>query len=145
MNYSEKPMRKERVKMEYINYRRFKGKAICGNVNIPAMTRFQSVNGMIYYEGKPICVATSANAHNFFARNDDGCGSERGKLVTAINKLLTKIDDKYQDRWDAVWGDDICNQYRRVEHQDHWLWNHAFYNASIDRLSYILAIVESVK
>ena len=129
--------------MEYINYKRFKEKAICGDVNIPALTVFQSEGGMIYHEGKPLCVVTSANAHKFFARNDDGCGVQRGKLITKINKMLTKKDDGYQTRWDAVWEDAVCNQYRRIEHQDHWLWNHAFYNASIERLEYIVSVVEN--
>ena len=98
-----------------------------------------------YHEGKPLCVVTSANAHKFFARNDDGCGAQRGKLITKINKMLTKKDDGYQTRWDAVGEDAVCNQYRRIEHQDHWLWNHAFYNASIERLEYIVSVVENAK
>lgn len=131
--------------MEYINYKRFKGKAICGDVNIPALTVFQSVGEMIYYKGKPLCVVTSANAHKFFARNDDGHGAERGKLITKINNILTKKDETYQTRWDAVWADDVCNLYRRGEHRDHWLWSHAFYDASIEQLEHIASVVENVK
>lgn len=129
--------------MEYINYKRFKKKAICGEVNLPALTIVQSVGEMIYYDGKPLCVVTSANAHQFFARNDDGRGVRRGKLITKINNTLMKKDDSYQTRWDAVWTDAVCNQYRRIEHQDHWLWNHTFYNASIEQLEYILAVVKA--
>lgn len=131
--------------MEYINYRRFKERGIYGNVNIPALTIFHSEDGMIYHKGKPLCVVTSANAHKFFARNDDGQGERRGQLITKITKALEKKDANYQTRWDAVWADSVCNQYRRVEHKDHWLWNHAFYNASIDRLEYILSVVEKAK
>lgn len=127
--------------MEYINYKRFKGRAICGDVNIPALTVVQCVGGMIYHDGKPLCVATSANAHKFFARNDDGNGLKRGELITKIISTLAKEDDKHQARWDAIWEDKICSQYRRVEHQDHWLWNNAFYNAEIAELEHINELI----
>lgn len=131
--------------MEYINYRRFKEQAICGDVNIPALTKFQSIGNIIHFNGEPLCFVTSANAHNFFSRNDDGCGVLRGNLILKIKKLLSRRDDNYQIRWDVVWGDELCRRYRRPEHSDHWLWNHAFYNANIDDLEYIASIVENAR
>lgn len=131
--------------MQYINYKRFKGKAICGYVNIPALTNFQAEDGMIYYNEKPLCTVVSSNAHNFFARNDDGCGLQRGRLIETINKMLSKRDAFYQIRWNAVWEDAICNQYRRIEHQDYWLWNHAFYNAPIEQLEHIVSVIKNAK
>jgi hypothetical protein len=123
--------------MKYITYKRFKDRAICGDVNIPANTECEERNGMIYYNNNPICLITSENAHMHFTVNDDGEGMKRGKIIHDINLLLRRKDDNYQSRWDKVWEDELCQKYKRPEHQDHWLWNHEFYNASMDDLKYI--------
>ncbi len=127
--------------MKYITHKRFKAKAICGNVNIPALTECEEVNGMIYCDHKLICSKYSENAHQYFARNDDGNGVERGQLTRAIVETLSKPDEHYQERWDKVWDDATCQMYRRQEHQDHWLWNHAFFNADVGTLKYIAGLV----
>lgn len=79
--------------------------------------------------------------HNFFARNDDGEGRERGYLTREIKSILQKKDNGYQARWDKVWEDDLCQKYKRHEHKDHWLWNHKFYNADIEDLKYIYQLI----
>lgn len=127
--------------MQYIVHRRFKGKAICGYVNIPAKTICSEYDGTIYYGDKPLCVVKSENAHKFFARNDDGNGMYRGELIRKITNKLINKDYLYQKRWDAVWDDALCQKYKRHEHADHWLWNHLFFNADIKDLQYILALV----
>lgn len=132
--------------MNYIVHRRFKYKAICGEINLPAMSECEEVKGVIYYQNKPVCVATSHNAHQFFARNDDGEGMRRGRLTQAIHKALQsrldpRTDEKYKRRWDKVWNDHLCRTYKRKEIEDHWLWNHEFYNAPIADLEYIAELV----
>ena len=127
--------------MNYIVHRRFKDKAICGDVNIPAMTEVEEVDGVILYDGKPICFVASENAHQYFARNDDGNGMLRGKLTQAIQKTLSKRDENYQARWDKVWEDKVCQPYKRVEYEDFWLWNHAWFNAPIEDLRHIAQLV----
>ena len=82
--------------MKYIVHRRFKKEVICGNVNIPAMTEVESVDGCIIYNGKIVCFDTSEDAHQFFARNDDGSGMLRGRLTQSIQKLLSERDPNYQ-------------------------------------------------
>ena len=82
----------------------------------------------------------SENAHQHFARNDDGKGMERGQLIRAIMGRLQKRDNEYQARWDKVWDDSLCQKYKRTEHQD-WIWNHGFYNASMDDLEHIAELV----
>lgn len=131
--------------MNYIVHKRFKTKAICGDVNIPATTTCLSIDGVIFYKDKPICVVTSENAHNYFARNNDGNGIKRGNLTQKIIKTLTKDeynqDSVYQERWDRIWNDPLCAKYKRKEHKDHWLWNHSFYNAPIEDLEYIYNLI----
>ena len=73
-----KTLEKEEKRMKYVVHRRFKDKAICGEVNLPAMTMCEEANGYIFHGDKLLCVVTSENAHQFFARDDDGAGMLRG-------------------------------------------------------------------
>ena len=81
--------------MDYIVTKRFKGKTMCGNVNLAYGTECEEKDNTIYYDGKPLCFATSENAHQYFSRNDDGQGERRGELVHDILARLTKNDIKY--------------------------------------------------
>ena len=127
--------------MKYITHKRFKGKAICGDVNLPAMTECESDGSFIQHDGKVLCAIKSENARQYFSSNDDGRGLERGRLTQDIQKLLAKRDDGYQSRWDKVWADPLCRKYKRVEHNDYWLWNHKFFNAPISDLEYIYKLI----
>lgn len=42
--------------MKYVVHRRFKDKAICGEVNLPAMTMCEEANGYIFHGDKLLCV-----------------------------------------------------------------------------------------
>ena len=127
--------------MKYIVYRRFRSNAMCGAVNLRYGTELESHDNLILYDGNPVCYTTSQNAHDFFSRNDDGKGLDRGELTQCIIKTLSKRDKSYQDRWDKVWADELCRQYKRKEHDDFWFWNHAFYNADIIDLQYIANLI----
>lgn len=127
--------------MEYITHRRFKGKGISGDLNIPAQTICDVCGKYIICSDKAVCFTTSQIAHDYFAVNDDGMGMERGRLTRAIIKRLGKKDDAYQDRWDLVWDDHLCQKYKRPESIDYWLWSHEFYNAPIVDLQYIAGLI----
>ena len=127
--------------MKYIVHKRFKGKAVCGEVNLPAMTACECDGGVIRHNGRDICSLKSENAHQFFAVNEDGMGMERGRLTRAIQKTLARNDADHQKRWDKVWDDEICQQYKRSDYSDYWLWNHDFFNADIDVLKHIAKLV----
>lgn len=127
--------------MEYITHRRFKKKAICGEVNLPARTKVENIHGALCYQGKMICYETSENAHQYFARNDDGNGMARGKLTQSIQKKLAQKDGGHQARWNRVWEDEVCRKYKRPEHEDYWLWSHRFFNADMETLRHIAALV----
>lgn len=111
----------------------------------PSISRGGSVldeqDGLIFWRGQAVCLTTSQNAYDFFSSDDDGQGRLRGKLVAAIKKKLEKRDSGYQARWDKVWGDELCQKYRRHEHEDWWLWNHDFYSAPIPDLRHIASLV----
>lgn len=127
--------------MKYIAHKRLKKNVICGQVNIPAMTEFDCVNGAIVCEDGIVCYEDCETAHQFFARNDDGRGMERGRLTRAIVKTLSHADGQYQGRWDKVWADPVCQPYKRADDDGHWLWNREFYDAGIDDLRHIAALV----
>lgn len=127
--------------MKYIVHKRFKDKAICGDVNLPALTECECDGAIIRHMENLICFAMSENAHQFFAANDDGMGMVRGRLTQAIQKALAKRDDHYQERWDKVWDDEVCQPYKREDYNDYWLWNHDFFNADIDVLRHIANLV----
>lgn len=131
--------------MDYICFNRFKQNALCGKVNIPYGTKLDEINNVISYRGNPICYTKSQNAYDYFARNDDGKGLDRGKLTAEIIKLLNnRIDGKYQNRWDKIWGDLSLLKYKRPEHDDYWLWNYDFFNASIEELNRIKSMILEV-
>lgn len=123
--------------MEYICFKRFKDKALCGNVNIPKSTILYEIDGYLFMVQDRICAHTSQNCYDHFARNDDGHGIERGELTSKIISKLAKRDNKYQERWDKIWSDMSLLKFKRVEFDDYWLWNHEFYNAKIEDLKYI--------
>lgn len=121
--------------MRYIIYKRFKAKAICGDVNLPAMTKCETIGDMILYGDMELCSTFSANAHQYFANDEDGQGMIRGKLIQKISKQMK------DNRVDSLCHDTICQQYRRKEHHGVWLWNQEFYNAPIEDLHHIAQIL----
>ena len=121
----------------YITTKRFKGKSMTSELNIPYGTKIQSIMVYLIYNNQPICSDHSQNAYDYFARNDDDKGLERGKLIQEIKKVLSKKDNNHQNRWDKIWKDENCKKYKKIEYSDYWLWNHNFYNAEIEDLQYI--------
>lgn len=40
-----------------------------------------------------------------------------------------------------MWEDPLCQKYKRPEHADFWLWNHAFYEAPVEDLRHIARLI----
>lgn len=132
--------------MEHVRYiarQRAKFKGLFGPVNIPWGTALETEGGFLMWRGERLCAVTSQNAFDFFSHDDDGRGRERGALVTAIlARLQPQHDgDACQARWDKVWGDALCQRYRRPEHEDHWIWSYDFYNAPTVDLWHIARLI----
>lgn len=133
--------------MRYVVFRRFRARCFCGNVNFPYGTVCESQNGFISKDGNSLVLTESELAHQYFARDDDGCGLERGKLTQEILEKLNPYRDPKkeaarQKAWGRIWNDPKISKFRMREHADHWLWNHAFFNADISDLKYILSIIQ---
>ena len=128
--------------MDYIVYKRFKGNGICGPVNLPYGTEVSSDGAFLTVNGEKLCSITSQNAYDFFSRNDDGHGLERGKLVQDILRTLERRDAKHQTRWDKLWADEVANRLRRKDSPDFWIWSFDFYNADVNELRRIRLLLE---
>lgn len=138
--------------MNYIVIKRARFNSLSGEVNLRYGTEVECVEHktdlpdepvccILTLDGKQLCCTRSQNAYDFFARNDDGKGLERGALTQGIKDTLEKRDENYQSRWDKVWSDPVCKKYKRKEHADMWLWAHNFYNAEIPDLQHIAALI----
>lgn len=141
--------------MSHVNHRRYVARRrarIVGcngqKVNIPYGSILEAQDGFLLWKGEPLCVDTSQNAHDYFSQDDDGQGQERGELVAAIAvrletppKASKAQRTERQARWDKVWGDPLCQKYKRPEHEDFWLWNHEFFDAPLADLRHIAALV----
>ena len=126
----------------YVARRRARFKGYNGQqVNIPYGSILEAQGGFLMWKGEPLCVVTSQNAYDFFSQDDDGQGEARGRLVGSIMARLERRDNNYQARWNKVWSDALCQQYRRPEHEDWGLWGFKFYNAPICDLRHIAALV----
>lgn len=127
--------------MKYITVKRARFNGICGYVNIPYGTEVEVIDDIIMANGYPVCFVSSQHAYDYFARNDDGNGLERGQLIQSIMKRLAKQGENHQARWGKIWGDEVCKKYKRSEADDYWLWNHEFYQADICVLEYIANLI----
>lgn len=128
--------------MRYIVTRRFRDKAICGPVDLRYGAVCESDGKFLTHEGRQLCAATSQNAYDFFSRDDDGHGEERGRLIQTIRRKLETRDAKHQTRWDRLWADAGANKLRRPEHEDFWVWGFDFYNADVAELRRIKRLLE---
>ncbi|MCD7709545.1 MAG: hypothetical protein LUI02_06700 [Clostridiales bacterium] len=136
--------------MRYIVGKRYKKLCIQGEINLPRLTTVDTVTydkgAEVLVDGeKRICLTTSSDAHEYFARDDDGRGLDRYALTRAIISVLATDDKDHQARWDRLWArEDYFGRFRKRDLGDHWIWNHDFYNASIEDLEEILNTVKGV-
>ncbi len=124
-------------------------------VNLPRGTKCELNGDYIFHGTTPLVTDTSHVAHNFFSRNDDGKGLLRGALVRKIVQGLeniplpkhptvrqTQTAAAKQKAWKRIWADLSLRKFKRIEYEDHWFWNHDFFNADISDLEHILKIIE---
>lgn len=126
--------------MKYVAHRRYRGLDAGGKpMNVRYGSEYETIGDFIAtQEGRGICFTTSETSRQYFARNDDGRGLERGKLTYAIayGKRAVLNEDGYYYRL----SDDERAILRRrwphflMEYEDTVLFNHAFFNAEPEEL-----------
>ena len=110
--------------MDYITYKRFKGKSISGEVNIPYGTILQERGGFLYLGEKPICCVTSENGWEHFRPNTDE-GQRRQEILEKLYRWYTKHGCG-EDFGDELWPG-----------QENGYWKNRLRTASTERLKQI--------
>lgn len=129
---------------QYLVTKRFRGKAICGDLNLPYGTKCFAIDGWICCDKGVVCGVESQNAYDFFTRDDDGCGEQRRKLIDCIFEALKRTNqskESYDAKWDKIWGNSLCQKFKRSDYNDFWIWGYNFYHAEIPDLVYINDII----
>ena len=65
----------------------------------------------------------------------------RGKLTAAIIAAVSKRDKGHGERWAKLWADPMACRYRRADHADFWVWSHDFFEANVEDLRHIAALI----
>lgn len=128
-------------RVQYIAARRARFGAIGGPVNIPYGTTVEAVDGFLEWDGLRLCAVMSESAHKYFARDSDSHGLERGQLTASIIATVSKRDKDHADRWKTLWADPLACRYRREDHADFWVWSHDFFEAPVEDLRHIAALI----
>lgn len=110
--------------MDYITYKRFKGKSISGEVNVPFGTVLQERGGFLYLDERPVCCVTSENGWEHFRPNTDD-GQRRQAM---LEKLY---------RWYGTHGcgEDFTDE--KWPGQENGYWKNRLRTASTERLKQI--------
>ena len=120
--------------MDYITYKRFRGKSISGEVNIPFGTILQEHEKILYLNGKPICCVTSESGWNHF-RPLTAEGKYRQDMLDKLYRWYTKngcgddfADEKWPTQQNGYWKnrlrtapterlEEICRQKGAITHE----------------------------
>lgn len=110
--------------MDYITYKRFKGKSLSGEVNIPFGTVLQERGGFLYLGERPICCVTSENGWEHFRLNTDE-GQRRQAMLEKLYRWYMKHgcgEDFTDEKWPG---------------QENGYWKNRLRTASTERLKQI--------
>ena len=90
--------------MKYIVCQKFNSKALCGIVSLRKGTTCNEINGFLYHNNDVLCAKTSANAYNYFARNDDGQGYERFGIAHEVLDIIKGYVIEYNEEFARIAG-----------------------------------------
>lgn len=124
--------------MEYICFNHYKGKSLSGDCNIHYGKPLELREGILYYEGKPICFVNSKKGHEHFCRNDDGMGLDRGRLIYAlvVKRRDVQHDDGYFYRFSKEEIETLIREYGGYLKQEApVLFGNNLYTAKVEELS----------
>ena len=91
--------------MDYIVYKRFRGKGIGGDFNLPYGTLVTENGGFLFApDGRQICAVTSENGWEHFRPNTDE-GAYRQEMLAALYQWYNKNgcgDDFADEKWPNI-------------------------------------------
>ena len=112
--------------MEYIVYKRFRGKGIGGQFNLPFGTVCRETAGFLFApNGRQICAATSENGWKHF-RPNTADGAHRQAMLDALEKYYKSSKSS------AHFQEDIFYREFAPGENDYWL--HILRTMETDRL-----------
>lgn len=123
--------------MNYIVHKRFKQTGASGErYNFPYGTELETIGNFIAYNNEAVCTTTSQQAHEYFARNDDGRGLERGKLTYAIAFSSRHPNKTDTFRFTPEQRNLLIEKYSHflIPSEEWILFNHNFFNAEVEEL-----------
>ena len=124
--------------MNYITHHRFKQKTMRGDyLNLPYGTKLICVANIIFYKNTPICYATSENAKQYFSRDNDNRGLERGALTYAIAFAPRGNSSRFTFEERNLLTEKYSHWLRRDI--DYILFNDDFFNAEVEELQQLAA------
>lgn len=132
----------------YVTHQRFRDYTISGRMNLPYGTKieYNPENNLLFtMDGKPICYATSYNAHKFFSPDNDGRGLERGKLTYAIafGRKIKPNKDGHAYKFTEEEINTLKRDWKKFLKVSHEtiLFNHDFFCADIEDLQKIADVL----
>ena len=70
--------------MKWIAHKTFDRMALGGPMTITRGERLEEMRGVLFHDGRPVCLATSQVAKEHFSPDGDGRGLERGDITRHI-------------------------------------------------------------
>ena len=70
--------------MKWITHKTFDRLALVGPMTITRGERLEEMRGVLFHDGRPVCLAASQAAKEHFAPDGDGRGLERGDITRYI-------------------------------------------------------------
>ena len=125
--------------MDYITYKRFKGKSISGEVNIPFGTILQEHEKFLYLKGKPICCVTSENGWEHFRPLTDE-GKYRQDMLEKLYRWYMKhgcgedfVDELWPGQENGYWKNRLRSKHRAIgENLSREIWRDTMYAVKKD-------------
>lgn len=101
--------------MNYIVCKKFNGKGLDGMFNLSKGSTCNEQNGFICHNNSKVCAKTSKNAFEFFARNDDGRGTERYAVVNEIIEKIKEYVGEDNEELLAIQESDLSDEQKATE------------------------------
>ena len=123
--------------MKYITHRRYKKTGASGKeYNFARETKLDTIGEFIAFGNEAVCNIRSQDAYEYFSRNDDDKGLERGKLTYEIAFLKRKPNEDNEYRFTPEEIEMLEDKYSHWLRQDSdtILFNYDFFNAEVDEL-----------
>lgn len=112
--------------MKWIAHKTFDRMALGGPMTITRGERLEEMRGVLFHDGRPVCLAASQAAKEHFAPDGDGRGLERGDITRhiAFGPKLSELQ-KSVIRTDAFFRRFVQDNPETI------LFTNAFFQASI--------------